>query len=237
MPFAHHPHGGDDDQALGGDLGSDNAMVGDATKPPPQKKAKSSFTSSSSDASKTVSTLNSSFSDPIVCNKGDYEPGEAAAAPWTAAEDEKLRGLVSKYGTDPAWAQMAKELPGRNNNQCRKRWINVLDPTISKEPWSEDEDRFIITCFRNGTGGQWTKMSQQMVGRPGNAIMIHWQGMKRKVEEYIRNKNIDGVNRIKDDNGVYLIGDDIEGCLRAARQEVEKAAPKAAAKAKKVQLS
>ena len=41
--------------------------------------------------------------------------------------------------------------------------------------------------------------------------------MKRKVEKYILQKNIDGVNRIKDDEGRYLIGDDIEGCLAAVR--------------------
>ena len=41
--------------------------------------------------------------------------------------------------------------------------------------------------------------------------------MKRKVEKYIFQKNIDGSNRIKDDGGRYLIGDDIEGCLAAAR--------------------
>ena len=42
--------------------------------------------------------------------------------------------------------------------------------------------------------------------------------MKRKVEKYIFHKNFDGTNRIKDDDGRYLIGDDIEGCLAAARK-------------------
>jgi hypothetical protein len=135
---------------------------------------------------------------------------------WPAEEDKKLVDLVAKHGLKK-WSVIANELPGRNNNQCQKRWFNVLDPAISKAPWSEDEDRIILTHQRDGTGGQWAKMSREMVGRPGNAIRNHWNNsMKRKVEEYIRSKNIDGVNRIKDD-GVYLIGDDIEGCLRAAR--------------------
>ena len=42
--------------------------------------------------------------------------------------------------------------------------------------------------------------------------------MKRKVEKYIHSKNFDGVNRVKDEDGRYLIGDDLEGCLAAARQ-------------------
>ena len=42
--------------------------------------------------------------------------------------------------------------------------------------------------------------------------------MKRKVEKYIYAKNIDGINRVVDSNGRYLIGHDVEGCLRAVRQ-------------------
>jgi hypothetical protein len=42
--------------------------------------------------------------------------------------------------------------------------------------------------------------------------------MKRKVEKYIYTKNIEGVNKVIDSNGRYLIGHDVEGCLRAVRQ-------------------
>lgn len=42
--------------------------------------------------------------------------------------------------------------------------------------------------------------------------------MKRKLEKYIYSKNIDGVHRVLDANGRYLIGHDVEGCLRAVRQ-------------------
>ena len=76
-------------------------------------------------------------------------------------------------------------------------------------------------------------MSQLMVGRTGVAIKNHWNNsMKGKLEKYIHNKNIDGVNRIKNDDGLYLIGDDIEGCLLAARRD-EKAERKEAAERKK----
>lgn len=43
--------------------------------------------------------------------------------------------------------------------------------------------------------------------------------MKRKVEKYLWSKNINGMHRLKDENGNYLIGDDIQGCLRAARAQ------------------
>ncbi len=43
--------------------------------------------------------------------------------------------------------------------------------------------------------------------------------MKRKVEKYLYSKNIGGQHKLMDEEGRYLIGDDIEGCLQAARQQ------------------
>ena len=48
--------------------------------------------------------------------------------------------------------------------------------------------------------------------------------MKRKVEKYLYNKNIDGVNRLKNANGRYLIGEDnIEECLHSVWASKNKA--------------
>ena len=50
--------------------------------------------------------------------------------------------------------------------------------------------------------------------------------MKRKVEKYIYAKNIGGEHRVLDENKRFLIGNDVEGCLRAVRQTTA-AQPKA----------
>ena len=43
--------------------------------------------------------------------------------------------------------------------------------------------------------------------------------MKRKVEQFLLSKNIDGIRRLKDEaTGLLLIGTDVEGCLRALRE-------------------
>jgi hypothetical protein len=41
--------------------------------------------------------------------------------------------------------------------------------------------------------------------------------MKRKIERYVKSKNIGGVEKLYDDHGRFLIGQDIEGTLRAVR--------------------
>ena len=52
--------------------------------------------------------------------------------PWTNAEDQIIMDMVTKYGPK-RWSMIAKQLQGRTGKQCRERWINQLDPNISKE--------------------------------------------------------------------------------------------------------
>jgi hypothetical protein len=45
---------------------------------------------------------------------------------WTSEEDTKLIDVMKKHGTD--WVAIAALVRGRTNNQCRKRWVQGLDP-------------------------------------------------------------------------------------------------------------
>lgn len=62
------------------------------------------------------------------------------AAPWTAAEDDMLRGAVSLLsGKRKRWKEIAACVPGRTAVQVRQHYNHVLDPAIERGSWSPDE--------------------------------------------------------------------------------------------------
>ena len=62
---------------------------------------------------------------------------------WTPKEDELLKSKVAQFGTQN-WVIIARFLTDRLGRQCRERWHNVLDPSIVRREWTEEEDLFII---------------------------------------------------------------------------------------------
>jgi len=45
------------------------------------------------------------------------------------------------------WGEVASIIEGRTAKQCRERWKNHLDPSINKGPWTEDEDKQLMTFY------------------------------------------------------------------------------------------
>eukprot|EP00301_Raphidiophrys_heterophryoidea_P020159 c4928_g1_i1.p1 GENE.c4928_g1_i1~~c4928_g1_i1.p1 ORF type:complete len:332 (-),score=63.20 c4928_g1_i1:233-1228(-) len=91
-----------------------------------------------------------------------------SAQPWQTEEDKKLEGLVAKFG-GKNWSSIADSLSGRTGKQCRERWRNHLDPSITKEPFSKDEDILIVSMVQE-MGTKWAKIAKSLPGRTDNAI-------------------------------------------------------------------
>lgn len=84
---------------------------------------------------------------------------------WTSSEDTRLLAGMLKYGSE-SWTSISKFVGNnRTRSQCSQRWNRGLNPRISKESWTPDEDRFLISLVQRYGEKSWTRVSASMSSR------------------------------------------------------------------------
>ncbi|NXC88314.1 SNPC4 protein, partial [Cercotrichas coryphoeus] len=95
---------------------------------------------------------------------------------WTPEEDAMLMAAVEKYG-EKDWYKIRAEVPGRNDVQCRERYLKVLHWNLKKGKWSlEEEDQLIELVQKHGRG-HWSKIASDLVHRTGSQCLSKWKQM------------------------------------------------------------
>ncbi|BAF08438.1 uncharacterized protein [Oryza sativa Japonica Group] len=119
-----------------------------------------------------------------IMDKCGIEISEKRRRRWSTKEDESLIQMINIYGHNN-WETVARAIPGRNAQQCRVRWKFNLDPAISKQAWSREEELRLIHV-QQIFGNKWCRMAEHFTGRTSAAIKEHWRGpMKRKLNSYL----------------------------------------------------
>jgi hypothetical protein len=102
----------------------------------------------------------------------------ACVVKWTQEEDRKLREAVEKHGARK-WSVIARSVRERTGKQCRERWTAHLDPVLSVEPWSCEEDRLVLESHEE-LGNQWSAICRRLKGRSANAVKNRFNYLKRR---------------------------------------------------------
>ena len=84
---------------------------------------------------------------------------------WTTNEDYRLIMGVHLYGENN-WSEVSEFVGGgRTRSQCSQRWCRVIDPKISKEHWTADEEKKLLQLVQKYGDKSWIKVAQEMNGR------------------------------------------------------------------------
>lgn len=78
---------------------------------------------------------------------------------WTKEEDNLLLELYKIHSAK--WAVIARNIPGRTDDACSKRYREALDPSLKKDDWTSDEDEKLIAAY-NSIGGKWGRVGQEL---------------------------------------------------------------------------
>lgn len=94
---------------------------------------------------------------------------------WTKQEDQLLLKAYNDHGA--SWQKVALDIPGRTDDQCAKRYIEVLDPTMTEDrlrKWDTKEDLLLISLVKlHGT--RWRTVSFSMNSRPSLTCRNRWR--------------------------------------------------------------
>eukprot|EP00036_Acanthoecidae_sp_10tr_P015477 CAMPEP_0206290344 /NCGR_PEP_ID=MMETSP0106_2-20121207/2572_1 /ASSEMBLY_ACC=CAM_ASM_000206 /TAXON_ID=81532 /ORGANISM="Acanthoeca-like sp., Strain 10tr" /LENGTH=776 /DNA_ID=CAMNT_0053720903 /DNA_START=117 /DNA_END=2444 /DNA_ORIENTATION=- len=98
---------------------------------------------------------------------------------WTPEEDCILLEAVRFFRKNLKWRHVATRLPGRLGKQCRERYQNHLDPSVSKDKFSDAEIGLAIR-LHDKLGNKWAEIARWMPGRTDNAVKNMCNGLIRR---------------------------------------------------------
>ena len=103
---------------------------------------------------------------------------------WTPEEDDLLVKAFEKFGS--AWLKVAQEIKGRTDDQCAKRYVEILDPKTKDrlKPWTEEEDLLLIKQVKR-YGTKWRTICNAFESRPSLTCRNRW---RKLVTEVVRGK-------------------------------------------------
>lgn len=103
----------------------------------------------------------------------EQREGGKVKVKWTQEEDDKLKALVQKLGTND-WKYIASYIPNHTEHQCQHRWFKVLDPELVKGPWTKEEDEKVIELVNLYGNKQWAVVAKHLKGRLGKQCRERW---------------------------------------------------------------
>lgn len=72
------------------------------------------------------------------------------------------------------WKLIASYLDGKTEVQCLHRWTKVLNPDVTKGPWTQEEDNRVVELVAIHGAKKWSVIANHLPGRIGKQCRERW---------------------------------------------------------------
>lgn len=105
---------------------------------------------------------------------------------WSPQEDTRLLAGIYKYGVDN-WTTISTFIGnGRTRAQCCQRWTRGLNPRVSKNLWSYEEDLKLVHLVYLYGDKSWTKIASMMGNRSDVQCRYHYRQVMRDMPPLLK---------------------------------------------------
>jgi hypothetical protein len=122
-------------------------------------------------------------SDPIPPPADDIQTtgGRRPSRAWTQYEDQRLLAGIYRNGIEN-WTSISKFVGnGRTRSQCTQRWYRGLDPKISKDHWSKDEEHKLLALVEEHSDKCWTTIAAKLGHRSDVQCRYRYRQLQKDV--------------------------------------------------------
>jgi hypothetical protein len=103
---------------------------------------------------------------------------------WTEEEDKILMNLI-KSKKIKKWETMATFFENRKGKQLRERWLNHLDPKLSKIDWKVEEEWYLF-LYQKLLGNKWATISKIFTNRSENSCKNHFNIILKTNTDFVK---------------------------------------------------
>lgn len=115
---------------------------------------------------------------------------------WSFYEDQRLIAAIHRFGQNN-WPRISAFVGNnRSRAQCAQRWNRGLNPRVSKEIWSQEEEKKLIALVESGETKGWTQVALGMGNRSDVQCRYHYIQMKREKKIPENNSEVDFIHKM-----------------------------------------
>ncbi len=129
---------------------------------------------------------------------------------WSPEVDQYLRLLVESQGGHD-WVTIAACMNSHflgcdavTSKQCRERWCNKLDPSISHAAWSSREEAMLVLSHMKNKN-RWCDIVRDLKGRHNNMIKNRFYSIFRKIKNKVKCGDLAYGTQLEVLEGYYMV--------------------------------